>query len=68
MFNDAKLFKEHFLEIDRTHLNMNFNNSIFVADSGYDSSILRNQLNPCFKQLIIDYNNRNTKDKKKIKK
>jgi transposase len=66
--NDAKLFKEHFLEINKTQLDKNFNNSIFVADPGYDSSIVRNLLMPHFKQLIIDYNNRNTKDKKKIKK
>jgi hypothetical protein len=66
--NDAKLFKEHFLKINEIQLDMNFNNSIFIADSGYDSSILRNLLNPYFKQLIFDYNNRNTKDKRKIKK
>ena len=49
-------------------MDINFNNYIFIANSGYDSSILRNLLNPHFKQLIIDYNNKNTKDKRKIKK
>jgi hypothetical protein len=46
-------------------LYINFKNSIFVVDPGYDSSVVRNLLMPNFKQLIIDYNDKNTKDKKK---
>jgi len=54
------------VDIDKK-LNINFKNSVFMADAGYDSSILRKSLNNIFLKVIIPFNKRNTKDTKKIK-
>jgi transposase len=43
-------------------------NAIILADKGYDSNEFRNQCKNANLNPIIDYNNRNTQDPKKIKK
>jgi transposase len=68
--NDITILKNQLqnwnINLDKK-LNINFKNSIFMADAGYDSTILRNSLNNIFFKVIIPFNKRNTKDAKKIK-
>ena len=63
--NDSNIFNKQLYNLDIKLIDKN--TSIFMADAGYDSSILRNKLNKIFYKTLIPYNKRNTKDKNKIK-
>ena len=64
-YNDANIFKNQLIKLDTTKFDKK--NTIFMADAGYDSKKLREELNKKFYKSIIPFNKRNTKDKTKIK-
>lgn len=63
--NDSNIFNKQLDNLNKTVIDKN--TCVFMADAGYDSSILRNKLNNIFYKTIIPYNKRNTKDINKIK-
>ncbi len=69
-FNDAKILYKQ-LKNKKNYISNEFLNKYkvnFLADSGYDSSKIRNYLQENKFTSIIDFNNRNTKNKDKIRK
>lgn len=63
--NDITILNVQLDKLDTS--NFDKNKVIFMADKGYDSSILRNKLSNYFYKIIIPYNKRNTKVINKIK-
>ena len=65
--NDSKILNMH---LDTFTNNVNFeknNNNLLLADSGYDSNVIRDKLaNLRFGQLLVPRNKRNTKNKNKL--
>lgn len=64
--NDIKIFNDQLTKLDKDYIDKN--STICMADAGYDSVHLRNELNNIFFKCIIPFNKRNTKDENKIKK
>jgi hypothetical protein len=62
--NDSNILQQQIKYIEKYMEHINF----FICDKGYCSSIIRNILNNNNIIPIIPFNNRNTKDKSKIKK
>jgi transposase len=67
--HDASIFSNHIQNISNKYPSLCTNNNKFIADSGYDSDPIRNQLkDKKLGILICDKNKRNTKDPEKVKK
>lgn len=67
--HDASIFSNHIQNISNKYPSLCTNNNKFIADSGYDSNPIRNQLKDTkLGILICDKNKRNIKDPEKIKK
>lgn len=66
--HDASIFSNHIQNISNKYPSLCTNNNKFIADSGYDSNPIRNQLkDKKLGILICDKNKRNIKDPEKIK-
>jgi transposase len=66
--HDASIFSNHIQNISNKYPSLCTNNNKFIADSGYDSNRIRNQLKDTkLGILICDKNKRNIKDPEKIK-
>ena len=63
--NDSNICNKQLDELNKKLIDKN--NSIFMADAGYDSSIIRNKLNGIFNKILIPQNKRNIRDQNKIK-
>ena len=66
-FHDSTIYKNQIQSLNEDEKKQ-FNNSIFMADSGYDSSYIYELNKSIFKKSIIKSNNRNTKNKIKKRK
>jgi len=66
-YNDSTIYQNQIKSLNEDE-KKEFNNSIFMADSGYDSSYIYELNKVIFKKSIIKPNNRNTKNEKKKRK
>jgi transposase len=62
--HDSTILFNQLQKIDNKEI---YKNSIFMADTGYDSKKLKIELDKIFKKTIIPFNPRNTKNPNKIK-
>lgn len=66
--HDAKYAIDHIDNLQINHPSIMTNDNVLIGDGGYDSDNIRNCLSQSnFGKLICEYNNRNTKNPKKIK-